>query len=386
LITSETRVHYFRTPLERVERLAPFLFADGDPYAVNADGKVTWMVNGISTADRYPYSMWGDLGDKSHVRSPTRQPTRHVNYAKDAVKATIDAYTGKIDLYKWMDEPVIDTWADVYPDLFKQKSSMPQHFREQVQYPQSLFHLQFDDLYIFYGMDDPLTFFSLEDLWDDGDEVVGPMLSEGEAISFSIEPYYWVTETGEDFPATRDKNQFSLSQVFTPEDALNLRSIVTVYQEDEDYGRVIVHRVPKGRFVMGPEQADAAIDQDAFISQQIALWNREGLDVIRGHTSPLIVANELIYVEPLFIMSKQNPVPQLKRVVVVLRGQVGLGETLEEALRAAVDPPARFAVRPGPELGGEPGFVREPAGGFVEGEREGGFETSVRRDPDARPR
>ena len=386
LIDPGTRVHYFRTPLERVERIAPFLFADTDPYPVSADRGITWMVNGMTTTDRYPYSMHGDLGDKSHVRTPTRRPIRNVNYVKDAVKATIDAYTGKVDFYKWTDEPVVDTWADIYPDLFKDRSSMPGALREHVYYPTQLFHLQFDDLYIFYQMDDPLTFFSLEDRLDDGDEVVGPILSEGAAISFSIEPYFWIAEADGAMPKAKDDEQFALSMAFTPEDAVNLRSIITVYQDGEDYGRTSMLRVPKGTFVLGPEQADAAVDQDAFISQQIALWNRQGLDVIRGHTTPLVVDNELLYIEPIFIKSKQNPVPQLKRVVVVFRGHAALGETLEEALRAAVNPPERFPVRPGPELGGEPGFARTGDQGFQEAPREGDFRTTVPRDPTQEPR
>src|SRR5687767_14905961 len=121
------------------------------------------MVNGMTTTDHYPFSMYGELGDKSYARSPTRRAVRPVNYVQDAVKATIDAYTGKIDFYKWTDEPVIDTWAAVYPDLLKDGRSMPGPLRSQVQYPPQLFHLQFDDLYVYYQMKDPLTFFSLED-------------------------------------------------------------------------------------------------------------------------------------------------------------------------------------------------------------------------------
>jgi uncharacterized membrane protein (UPF0182 family) len=201
-----------------------------------------------------------------------------------------------------------------------------------------LFHVQFDDLYIYYHMTDPLTFFSFEDAFDDGDEVVGPVLDQGRAITFSLEPYYWIAETGSDLPASSDETQFALSMVFTPEGALNLRSIITAYQEGDDYGRLSMLRVPKGEYFPGPEQADSAIDQDSFISQQIGLWNRRGLEVIRGHTTPLVVEGEVLYIEPLFIRSKQNPVPQMKRVVVVYRGTAGMGRNLEEALDSALDP------------------------------------------------
>lgn len=357
LVDDQTRVHYFRTPLERLEQVAPFLWGDTDPYAIADGDRIRWMVNGLTTSTAYPYSMSAELGDKSDSRTPTPRPTRTANYAQDSVKAVVDAYTGQIDLYRWKREPVVDTWADVYPDLFKDRDAMPQSQQEQVQYPVQLMHAQFDDLYIYSHMKDPLTFFSQEDLLDDGDEVVGPLLSEGESVNFSIEPYYWIADTGKGaLPRAAPPQQFAMSTIFTPENALNLRAIVTAYQEGRDYGRLSMLEVPKGEFHPGPEQADAAIDQDPFISQQIALWSRRGLEVIRGHTTPLLVENELFYVEPLFVRSVQNPVPQLERVVVVFRGDAFMGETLRDAMREALEGRAKFPIRPGPELGGEPGF------------------------------
>jgi uncharacterized membrane protein (UPF0182 family) len=337
LVTDSSRVHYVRTPLERVERVAPFLYLDSDPFAVAADGRVVWMVNGLTTTDRYPYSATAELGDKADRRTPVVQPTRIVNYARDSVKATVDAYTGRVRLYQIADEPIARTWASVYPGLFESAEAMPADVRSQLQYPVQLMHAIFDDLYIYFHQTDPLTFFSWEDVFDDADEVKGDLLAEGESISFSIEPYYWIAETGGSLPESASRYQFALSTVFTPEGARNLRAIATAYMDGEDYGKLSILQVPKGLFYPGPEQADAAIDQDAFISQQISLWNRLGLDVIRGHTTPLVVDGEVIYVEPLFIKSAQNPVPQLKRVIAVFRGDAAMGTTLEEALRNAVE-------------------------------------------------
>ena len=163
------------------------------------------MINGMTTTTRYPYSVRSELGDKSDRRTPDPQPTRMVNYVRDSVKVTLDAYTGQPAFYKFADEPIINTWADVYPDLFEDQEEMPARLREQVQYPPQLMHVQFDDVYIYSHMKDPLTFFSHEDDYDDGDEVVGPILDDGRAITFSIEPYYWTPETGEDLPASSRK-------------------------------------------------------------------------------------------------------------------------------------------------------------------------------------
>jgi uncharacterized membrane protein (UPF0182 family) len=337
LVNDSSRVHYVRTPLERVEKVAPFLYLDSDPFAVTADGRITWMVNGLTTSDRYPYSAAAEIGDKADRRTPAPRPTQIVNYARDSVKATVDAYTGEVTLYRIADEPVAETWAAIYPGLFEPADAMPADVRDQLQYPVQLMHAIFDDLYIYFHQTDPLTFFSWEDVFDDADEVKGDLLDEGTSISFSIEPYYWVAETGRDLPRSDERYQFALSAAFTPEGARNLRAIATAYMDGEDYGRLSILQVPKGLFTPGPEQADAAIDQDAFISQQISLWNRLGLDVIRGHTTPLVIGGDVLYVEPLFIKSAQNPVPQLKRVIAVFRGNAGMGTTLEEALRAAVE-------------------------------------------------
>jgi uncharacterized membrane protein (UPF0182 family) len=335
LITDETRIHYRRQPLDRVRAIAPFLFLDTDPYAVTAEDRITWMVNGMTVTDRYPYSAFGELGDKSVRRGPFPVEVAWVNYAADSVKATVDAYTGAVRLYQIADEPVVDTWAAVYPDLFTPAAEMPPDVRSHMQYPPQLFHVQFDDLWIYYHVTDPLAFFNQEDLFDDADEVLGPMHAPGKGITFSMEPYPGVVETGPLYPESERPLQFAWSQIFTPEGARNLRAIATVYQDGADYGRLSMLQFPKGSFELGPEQAESIIDQDAEIAQQFGFWNATGVEVIRGYLTPVIVEQELLYVEPVFIRSEQNPFPQLSRVVVVARGEAGMGATLEEALHRA---------------------------------------------------
>lgn len=337
LITDETRVHYLRMPIERLERIAPFLFIDSNPYAVAADGKIVWLVNGMTTADRYPYSLKEELGDKSDERSTLRRRGRYVNYVEDSVKATIDADTGQVKLYKIKDAPVVNAWAKVYPDMFVDGAKMPEAIRSQLTYPTQLFHVQFDDIYIVYHQKDPMYFFNMEDMWDDGDEVLGPIADTGKAITFSMEAYPWIAVPGGGvLPESKRKTQFAMAMPFSNEKAPNLRALPLVYQDPPDYGKLAVLEVPKGAFITGPEQADAAIDQDPIISQSFSWWNRRGTEVIRGHTTPLVVGKELIYVEPIYLRSQQNPVPQLKRVIVVFRGTPYMGDTLEDAIRMAV--------------------------------------------------
>jgi uncharacterized membrane protein (UPF0182 family) len=332
LITDDTRVHYMRRPLERLEAVAPFLYYDTNPYAVTANGGIQWMVNGLTTSDQFPYARYAELGDKSDQRSPFPVTHQFVNYVEDSVKAVVDAYSGDVSFFKASDDPVIEAWANIYPDLFTPLAKMDPELRAQVTYPVHLFHLQFDDLYIYYHMNDPMYFFNLEDMWDDADEVLGPIIDQGKAIRFSIEPLPVMIKTGAGMPDSDLAEQYSQLLVFTPEKALNLRGIPIVYQDGSDYGKLSVLEIPKGQYVLGPEQADSIIDQDPEISAQLSLWNRRGLDVIRGHTITLPLENEVLYVEPIFLRSQQNELTQLHRVAVVFREQVAMGRDVEEAL------------------------------------------------------
>jgi uncharacterized protein len=212
-------------------------------------------------------------------------------------------------------------------------------------------HIQFDDLYIYYHMKDPMYFFNMEDMWDDADEVLGPILDTGRAITFSMEPFNCMLETGNGvLPKANPPVQYSLAMVFTPEKALNLRGIPIVYQDPPDYGKIVVLQVPKGQYVIGPEQADAAIDQDPTISQNFSWWNRRGMEVIRGHTTLLMVGKEVLYVEPVFLRSQQNHLPQLKKVIVVFRGRAFMAENLPEAVRSAISWHHEHPQEPAPTL------------------------------------
>jgi uncharacterized membrane protein (UPF0182 family) len=336
MITRSTRAHYHRTPVERAERVAPFLYYDDNAYAIATEDGIVWLVNALTTTDRYPFSQFRDLGDKSDERGLKDRPEPIRNWIRDAVKVAVNAHSGEVTFYRISDDPISETWAVTYPGLFRSRDDMPQVVKDHLQYPAQMLHTQFDDIYKRYHMTNPMEFFNMEDLWDDGDEVLGPILAEGKAITFSNEPHDWLAETRGALPASKKGTQFVRSMYFTNEKAPNLRSIVLAYQDGEDYGRLVDLRVPKGLFYPSPEQADAAIDQAPEISEQISWWNRTGAQVIHGHTNALVIGNEVLYVAPLFIRSEQNRLSQLKRAIVVFRGHAADGETLEEALEAAI--------------------------------------------------
>ncbi|UCE41016.1 MAG: UPF0182 family protein [Candidatus Aminicenantes bacterium] len=338
-----TRVHIYRTPMQRIKRITPFLFLDTNPYAFIADKKILWMVNALTTTKHYPYAFREVFGDKADERAVEKYPERIINYAEDSVKICVDAYTGEVHFYKIAEDPIIDTWDRIYPGLFEPISVMPESVRAQLTYPLQWFHIQFDDIYKRYHQQHPIEFYNVEDLWDDADEVLGSLgagLTEfgtGDQMTFSYEGYNILVDPA-DLPPGTDigepgELQFVMMMPYTPEGARNLRSLVIALQDPGNYGKLLNLRVPQGTFIGGPEQADTSIDNDAQVNQQITLWVRHGSEVVRGHTILVPVAGDLLYIEPLWIVSLQNRLPQIKLFSVVYRGRTTMSVDLEEAIR-----------------------------------------------------
>ncbi len=340
-----TRIHLNRSPLERVSAVAPFLFLDdASIYAVVAERRLMWMINALTTSDGYPYSLRAQLGDKASDRAPSELqfPTRQINYAEDSTKVTIDAQTGEIAFYKITDGPIVDAWEHIYPDLFRTGSSMPKSIEAHLTYPLQWFHIQFDDVYKRYHQGNYLEFYNLEDLWDDADEVLGPIgvgltsFGNSDESTFSVEGTHMLIDPG-DLPdsgiGSRGELEFAMLMPFTPEGARNLRSLIVALQDPGSYGELYSFRIPQGTFIPGPEQADAMIDADPSVNQQLTLWVRHGAQVVAGHTLLLPVGGDVLYVQPIFVKSTQNAIPQLRLFCVVYKGRVTMASSLEEAIR-----------------------------------------------------
>jgi uncharacterized membrane protein (UPF0182 family) len=339
---TRSRVHLYRTPMRRVARIAPFLFVDSNNLAFVAGNNIEWMVNGLTTTDMYPYSFREILGDKADERAIESYPERVINYGEDSVKITVNAFTGEVHFYKRTSDPIIEAWDECYPGLFEPAESMPQPVREQLNYPLQWFHLQFDDIYKRYHMIDPLEFYNVEDLWDDADDVVGSLgrgLEEYgtlDEMTFSYEGFNALIDPS-DLPAGAATGppgelQYAMMMPFTPEGGRNLRALIVALQDPDTYGKLINLRVPQGEFIPGPEQADTIIDTDSQVNQQIALWIRHASEVIRGHTIVLPVKGDLLYIEPLWISSIQNHLPEVKLYSVVYRGRCVMATSLEKAI------------------------------------------------------
>ena len=339
----QTRVHVRRTPMIRAQAVAPFLFLDSNNYAFIADKKVYWMVNALTTTHMYPYAFREVLGDKADERAVHLFPERMVNYAEDSVKITMDAYSGELTLYQMSNDPIVSSWARVYPHLFRPASSMPKEVRAQLTYPLQWFHVQFDDIYKRYHQKDPVQFYNVEDIWDDADEVLGSIgrglkgFGSGDQSTFSYEGHPMLIDPA-DFPSgvdvgTPGRLEYCLVMPFTPEGQRNLRSLIVAFQDPEHYGQLVSLQIPQGTFVPGPEQIESYIDNDRPVHQRVTMWIRHASEVVRGHMSVLPLLGDVMYVETVWVNSTQNDLPQLKLVAVRYRGRITSGPTLEEAVR-----------------------------------------------------
>ncbi len=302
-ITAESRIIYNRNINERVRAIAPFLRFDGDPYmVVDATGRLKWIIDAYTYSDRLPYSKPIQGG---------------INYMRNSVKATIDAYDGTLNFYISDPNDVLaKVYARMFPALFKPLADMPADMRSHVRYPHQFLQLQ-AAMFAAYHMTDPKVFYNKENLWQ------VPALGEK-----PMEPYYTIMK----LPGEKVE-EYILLLPFTPSKRDNLAAWLTARCDGENYGKIRAYTFPRDRLIYGPKQIDARINQDSFISQQLTLWNQRGSEVIRGSLLVIPIEKSLLYVQPLFLAADKAGLPELKRVIVAFGDQVVMEENLELALQ-----------------------------------------------------
>jgi uncharacterized protein len=304
-IGAESRIMYRRNIRERVTRLAPFLTFDRDPYLVLADGRLFWIYDAYTTSNRYPYSTPVAGG---------------VNYIRNSVKVTVDAYHGTTTLYLSDGvDPIAATYSRIFPGMFKPLSEMPAALREHVRYPEDIFAVQ-ASVYATYHMTEPATFYNREDQWE------VPVIEDARDAQ-AMQPYYTIMRLpGETEP------EFIQMLPFTPRAKDNLSAWLAARSDGEHYGKMQVFQFPKQKVIFGPRQVVARINQDQTISPQVTLWNQQGSAVIWGTLMVIPVEESLIYVRPLYLRASGGRIPELQRVIVVYQNQIVMEPTLDEAL------------------------------------------------------
>ena len=250
-ITNVSRIQYRREIQERISTVAPFLILDKDPYIVADSDGLFWIQDAYTTSDKYPYSDPSSDG---------------FNYIRNSVKIIVDAFNGTLSFYVWdPTDPMILTYQAIFPDLFIDKDEMPDSLKSHVRYPQDLFRIQ-SEKYLRYHMLDPQDFYNLEDIWSIPEEKFG----QGEQLQ-KVEPYYVIMKMpGE------DKEEFVLLLPYTRNDPPIMSGWLAARNDSPNYGELIAFRFPKERQVDSPQQVEARIDNDPYISQWFTLRCQEG--------------------------------------------------------------------------------------------------------------
>jgi len=313
-ITTDSRILYYRNIKERVEKIVPFLTLDSDPYAVVADNRIYWIYDGYTKTSNYPYSQPQSLNEGS------------VNYIRNAVKIVIDAYEGSIVFYQTdLKDPIIRTYAKIFPHLFQPLTKMPKSLFSHLRYPEDIFSLQ-TNIYTTYHMDNPQIFYNKEDQWEI------PTISEGqnEEATDAVQqmgPRHMIMK----LPGEK-KEEYILMLPFTPRNKDNLSAWMVARNDGDSYGKLIAYRFPKQKLIFGPKQVISRINQDAEVSRQISLWDQRGSQVIQGPLLVIPIEESLIYVRPLYLKAETGKIPELKRVIVAYENKISMEVTLEEAL------------------------------------------------------
>jgi uncharacterized protein len=314
-ITKESKIMYYRNVMKRSSFLMPFIILDNDPYVVINDGKLFWIIDGYTITSNYPYS------DNMNFR----HNNYNFNYIRNSVKIVIDAYNGDVSYYVIdEDDPLIKTYKDIFPGVFKNINQLPYGLKNHLRYPEGLFKIQ-SNILTNYHMQDYKVFYNKEDAWQIPNEIYG----QGNQIQ--MDPYYIIMK----LPDT-NKEEFILMTPFTPIQKNNMVSWLAARADGDNYGKLLLYRFPKDKLVYGPMQIEARIDQDSYISQQFTLWSQRGSNVLRGNLLIIPIDNSLLYVEPIYLESQSGQLPQLVRVIVSDGEQVVMENTLSEALEVLV--------------------------------------------------
>jgi hypothetical protein len=328
-----------RNVRRRLAWLADFIAWDPDPYLVLTEaGRLVWTLDGYTTSDAHPYS-----------RSIRMPGIGDVNYIRNSVKATVDAYDGTTHLYIFdPSDPIIQAYDRIFPDLLLPASEMPADLRAHARYPEAFFRAQ-AEIYRTFHMLDPQAFYNKEDVWHVARNVQGQDTRPQEVVP----AYVVATLPGE------TKAEFLLIVPFTPRSKDNMIGLMVARCDGESLGELLFIQLSKQELIFGPMQIEARINQDQNISKDLSLWNQQGSQVLRGQMLVLPIENTFLYVEPLYIQASEARMPQLKKVVLAMGNRMVYRDTYEQAL-AELTGIAGASTPPPPEAGAAKGTSPPP--------------------------
>jgi uncharacterized protein len=344
-ITSKSRVMFVRDVRQMAQKAAPFLTFDSQPYAVIANGEVQYVLDGYTSTTQYPYSE-----NASNLNVGTGGLPSSFNYARNAVKVVVNAYTGSMKFYvSDPSDPIIKAYRSAFPSMFQPMSAMPSTIRTHLRYPQDLFSVQ-AATYGRYHITAANAFYSASDRWEVSPTTgagspsntlakTDKLNSAGEVTSVSNTPMSPVFQVGSLPQADHQQLLESIDYVPSGNSSTvqNLTAFMVATSDPDDYGQLNVYETPRGTTVTGPLQADSEIEQASKVSTTISLLDQHGSEVVLGNILTVPLDSTVLYIRPLYVTSSTNPMPQLRYVIAVFNQDVSIKPTLDSALAAVLN-------------------------------------------------
>jgi len=366
-VNKDSQILYDRDPIQRVEKVAPYLKVDGDAYPAVVDHRIQWVVDGYTTSDAYPYSQSQSMSDAVAGTDSSAFRTDQVNYIRNSVKATVDAYTGKVTLYAWdTQDPMLKTWQKIFPTSTKPVSQMSAELLDHVRYPTDLFKVQRSILGT-YHVTNANSFYSGDDAWNTPQETTtgttdSDTSSDNTAQQTTTnalgtrttptqgnlqDPYYLTMKVpGQD-------TAYSLYTTYIPQQSAgaNNRNVLTGYlaadsdaggagkgQKGANYGKLTLLTMPKTDNIPGPAQVQSLFNGDTTVSQELNILKRGNSTVKQGNLLTLPVGGGFLYVQPVYVQSTSSgSYPLLQKVLVAFGDKIAFEDTLDEALNSLFD-------------------------------------------------
>ena len=332
LINKDSKILFERNPRDRVAKVAPWLTLDGDPYPALVDGKVLWIIDGYTTSAGYPYSKQTSLSSATsdaltaNSTAVTAQGNQNINYIRNSVKATVDAYDGTVTLYQWdAKDPVLSTWSKAFPGTITPKSKISTDLMSHIRYPEDLFRVQREILSA-YHVKTAAAFYGGQDFWR------VPRDPSTFGANASAQPPYYLTlqMPGETKP------EFAMTTPFVPRGGRENLSAFAVVNSDAgpNYGKITLLQLPRSTNVAGPSQVASNFEAKPEVANSLSLLRQGGSDVVLGNLLTLPVGGGLLYVQPVYVRATSNAAayPLLQKVLVSFGDQIGYDDTLKGAL------------------------------------------------------
>ena len=314
-ISTQSKIKIRRNITERIHTLAPFLHLDKDPYLVINSDRFYWIQDAYTISNKYP-----DSKPSGHDFLDGKQ---NFNYIRNSVKIVVDAYDGDVDFY--ISDPsdaIIKAYDNAYPGLFKNLDEMPVDLKKHLRYPRDLYYLQMK-MYAKYHQQSPELFYEQAETW-----------AQAKVRGEPVQPYYQTM----DFGNCNDSEEFVLIEPMTPVNRSNLSMIgVAGTMDKKTCGDtsykpgITIYKFGKDIQVNGPAQIEALTQQDPEISAQFTLWGQYGSVVEMGRMIILPMGHTVLYVQPIYIASAKDKMPQLTRIIVSIGNETIMDTTLWSA-------------------------------------------------------